>query len=46
MAFATPVVEQWLEREIAQWEPPCRIDPTTHRTMNERSYHKDTSLGS
>ena len=19
--------------------PPCRIDPTTHRTMTERSYH-------
>ena len=32
-AFVTPVVEHWLEREIAQW----RIDPTTHRTMSERS---------
>ena len=29
-AFVTPVVEHWLEREIAQW----RIDPTTHRTMS------------
>ena len=32
-AFVTPVVEHWLEREIAQW----MIDPTTHRTMSERS---------
>ena len=37
-AFVTPVVEHWLEREIAQW-----IDPTTHRTMSERSYHGATS---
>ena len=90
-AFVTPVVEQWLEREIAQWvrpmkdrsddpshhermllpqsyislhegsirrpiapwtnalttelhlAPPWRIDPTTHRTMNECSYHRATS---
>ena len=33
-AFITPVVEHWLEREIA---------PTTHRTMSERSYHGATS---
>ena len=32
-AFVTPVVEHWVEREIAPW----RIDPTTHRTMSERS---------
>ena len=37
-AFVTPVVEHWLEREIAQ-----RIDPTTHRTMSERPYHGATS---
>ena len=30
-AFVTPVVEHWLEREIAQWVRPWRIDPTTHR---------------
>ena len=36
--FVTPVVEQWLEREIAQ-----RIEPTTHRTISERSYHGATS---
>ena len=38
MAFVTSVVEHWLEWEIAQW------DPTTHRTMSERSYHGATSL--
>ena len=39
MTFVTPVVEHWLEQEIAQWGHPRRIDPTTHRTMSERSYH-------
>ena len=41
-AFVTPVVEHWLEREIAE----CvhhEDDSTTHRTMNERSYHGATS---
>ena len=38
-AFVTPVVEHWLEREIAQWVYPM----TTHRTMSERSYHGATS---
>ena len=38
-AFVTPVMEHWLEREIAQW----MIDPTTHRTMSERSYHRATA---
>ena len=28
-AFVTPVVEHWLEREIAQWVHPMKIDPTT-----------------
>ena len=42
-AFVTPVVEHWLEREIAQWVQPWRIDPTTHRTTSERSYHGATS---
>ena len=37
--LVTPVVELWLERDIAQWT----IDPTTHRTMIERSYHRATS---
>ena len=38
-AFGTPVMEHWLEREIAQW----RIDPMTHHTMSKRSYHGATS---
>ena len=66
-AFVTPVMEHWLEREIAQWvhqeglirrpiapwanalttelhlAPPWRIDPMTHNTMSERSYHGATS---
>ena len=37
-AFVTPVVEHWLEREIAQW-----VDPPTHRVMSERCYHGATS---
>ena len=37
-AFVTPVVEHWLEREIAQWVHPMK-DPTT---MSERSYHGAT----
>ena len=41
-AFVTPVVEHWLEREIAHWVHPWRIDPTTHRTMSERSYYGAT----
>ena len=40
-AFVIPVVEHWLEREIAQW-----VDPTTHRTMSERSYYRATSCSS
>ena len=64
--FVTPVVEHWLEQEIAQWVHPMkdrsddpshhermllprsyisllgRINPTTHRTMSERSYHGAT----
>ena len=38
--FDTPVVEHWLDREI---RPPWEIDPTTHRTMSERSNHGATS---
>ena len=77
MAFGTPLVEHWLEWEIAQWvhpmkdrsnDPshheqtllprsyisllgtrnssmgsPWRIDPKTHHTMSEHSYHGATS---
>ena len=42
-AFVTPVVEHWLEREIAQWVHHEGPIPTTHRTMSECSYHRATS---
>ena len=42
MAFVTPVVEQWLEREIAQWVHPMkdRSDEPSHheRTLLPQSY--------
>ena len=42
MAFVTPVVEHWLEREIAQWVHPMKDrsdDPSHHeRTLLPRSY--------
>ena len=41
-AFVTPVVEHWLEREIAQWVRPMKDrsdDPSHHeRTLLPRSY--------
>ena len=41
-AIVTPVVEHWLEREIAQWVRPMKEqsdDPTHHeRTLLPRSY--------
>ena len=41
-AFVTPVVEHWLEREIAQWVHPMKDrsdDPSLHeRTLLPRSY--------
>ena len=41
-AFVTPVVEHWLEREIAQWVHPMKDqsnDPLHHeRTLLPRSY--------
>ena len=41
-AFVTPVVEHWLEREIAQWVHPMKDrsdDPSHHeRTFLRRSY--------
>ena len=40
MAFVTPVVEHWMEREMAQW---VRHEGSTHRTMSERSYRGATS---
>ena len=42
MAFVTPVVDHWLEREIAQWVHPMKDrsdDPSHHeRTLLPRSY--------
>ena len=42
MAFVTPVVEHWLEREIAQWVHPMKDrsdDPSHHeRTLLPRRY--------
>ena len=41
-AFVTPIVEHWLEREIAQWVHPMKDrsdDPSHHeRTLLPRSY--------
>ena len=31
------MLHHWLEQEIAKWVHTRRIDPMTHRTMNERS---------
>ena len=38
--FVTPVVEHWLEQEIAQWVHPMkdRSDDLSHHE-SERSYH-------
>ena len=47
-AFVTPVVEHWLEREIAQWVHPMKDrsdDPSHHeRTLLRRSYISLPSL--
>ena len=41
-AFVTPVLDHWLEREIAQWVHPMKDrsnDPSHHeRTLLPRSY--------
>ena len=39
MAFVTPVVEHWLEREIAQWVQPMKDRSENRRAMSEHSYH-------
>ena len=42
IAFVTPVMEHWLEREIAQWVHPMKDqsdDPSHHeQTLLPRSY--------
>ena len=45
-AFVTPVVEDWVEREIAQWVHPMKYRSDDNRTMSERSYHGATSRSS
>ena len=42
-AFATPVVEHWLEWEIAQWVHSTKDRSVTYHTMSECSYHRATS---
>ena len=40
-AFVTPVVEHWLEQEIAQWVHYMKDrSDDSNRTMSERSYHR------
>ena len=36
-AFVTPVVEHWLEREIAQWVHPMK-DRSNNPSHHERNY--------
>ena len=47
-AFVTPVVEHWLEREIAQWVHPMKDrsdDPSHHeRTHLPRNYRHRKSF--
>ena len=43
-AFVTPVVEHWLEQEIEQWVHYEGINPKSHHTMSERSYHRATEV--
>ena len=39
-AFVTPVVEHWLEREVAHWVHDMRL---IQHAMSEHSYHRATS---
>ena len=43
-AFVTPVVEHWLEREIAQWVHPMKDrsdDPSHHERTLLRERHRE-----
>ena len=45
-AFVTPVVEHWLEREIAQWVHPMMDrsdDPSHHELLPRNSYKSSTN---
>ena len=37
-AFVTPVIEHWLEQEIAQWVHPMKDQFDHERTLLPRSY--------
>ena len=39
IAFVTPVVKHWLEREIAQWVHPMK-DRSDDPSHHERTFHK------
>ena len=48
MAFVTPVVEHWLEREIAQWVHPMNDrsdDPSHHEKTDETFLHTWQTFG-
>ena len=47
MAFVTPVVEHWLEREIAQWVHPMkdRWDDPSHHETGQHVPQYETSCG-
>ena len=45
-AFCTPGVGALVGTRNSSISPLCRIDPTTHPTMSERSYHGATSRSS
>ena len=42
-AFVTPIVEHWLEQEIAQWVHHMKDRSDDPPTMSERPYHRATS---
>ena len=43
MTFVTPVVEHWLEREIAQWVHPMK-DRSDDPSHHERTYIKEENV--
>ena len=45
-AFVIPVVEHWLEREVAQWVHPMkdRSDNPSHHEQTSHSLNKDTNV--
>ena len=45
-AFVTPVVEYWLEREIAQWVDPMKLTPNSRGALAPigQSVHNEGSI--